>query len=106
MLLENNTALVTGAGRGLGRLTALALAGEGASVILLGRKKEELLSVMEEITGTGGNADILVCDLSDEEQIFSAGETTREDHRRTPPVGPADQAQGTIPPHRCPHARR
>jgi len=75
MLLENKIALVTGAGRGLGKDTAYVLAQEGALVILLGRSEESLLKVKDGISKDGGKADIIQCDLSDDTQILSATES-------------------------------
>lgn len=72
MLLENKIALITGASRGIGRTAALALADEGALVVLLGRKEETLQRVKSEIESKGGEADAAVCDLSDEEQLVAA----------------------------------
>lgn len=72
MLLENKTALITGASRGIGRETALTLAGEGAAVILLARGEAELNKVKAEIETAGGKTDCVVCDLADENQVKAA----------------------------------
>lgn len=63
--LSGKRALVTGAGRGIGRACALALAGVGASVTLVSRTQSEIESVAETVRTQGGSADILVADLSD-----------------------------------------
>lgn len=63
MLLEGKTALVTGAGQGLGRAIALKLAGEGAVALLAGRHIETLEAVKKEIEDAGGRADCFVCDV-------------------------------------------
>lgn len=52
-LLSGRAILVTGAGQGLGRAVALACAGHGAIVVLLGRKQAKLESVYDEITALG-----------------------------------------------------
>jgi NAD(P)-dependent dehydrogenase (short-subunit alcohol dehydrogenase family) len=65
MDLENQTALVTGAGSGIGRATALLLAGHGASVVLVGRRLEKLEEVAKEIGAAGGNARTLAADLTE-----------------------------------------
>jgi len=57
-------ALVTGASRGIGRATALALAGEGARVLVhYGNSAPEARSVVDEIRAGGGNAEALQADL-------------------------------------------
>ena len=62
--LENKTALVTGASRGIGRATALALAEAGARVLVhYGRSKQEAESLVAEIQGKGGSADAISADL-------------------------------------------
>ena len=57
-------ALVTGAGQGIGRATALLLAGAGARVALLGRTSADLDAVAGEIHAAGGEADTFVADIS------------------------------------------
>lgn len=54
--LEGKVAWVTGAGSGIGEAAALALAREGAKVILTGRRKEPLEAVAARIKGAGGTA--------------------------------------------------
>ena len=54
--LDGKTALVTGAGRGIGRACAIALAQAGAEVWLTARTKSEIEAVAEEIRGAGGKA--------------------------------------------------
>lgn len=63
--LTGSTALVTGAGRGIGRSCALALAGAGAEVWLTARSKEELDAVATEIRHAGGTAHSAPCDVTD-----------------------------------------
>ena len=65
MNLKNKTALVTGASRGIGRATALALAAAGARVLVhYARSKEEAESVVSTIRAGGGQAESLGADLS------------------------------------------
>ncbi|HEX4784013.1 MAG TPA: SDR family oxidoreductase [Candidatus Sulfotelmatobacter sp.] len=62
--LQNKTALVTGASRGIGRATALALAEAGARVLIhYGRSKREAESIVAEIKTKGGRADAISADL-------------------------------------------
>jgi 3-oxoacyl-[acyl-carrier protein] reductase len=62
--LQNKTALVTGASRGIGRATALALAGAGANVLVhYGRSVQEAESVVAAIRSQGGRADAVSADL-------------------------------------------
>jgi 3-oxoacyl-[acyl-carrier protein] reductase len=63
-ILQNKTALVTGASRGIGRATALALAKAGSHVLVhYGRSRQEAESVVVEIRRKGGNADAVSADL-------------------------------------------
>lgn len=62
--LSGRTALVTGAGRGIGRAIAIQLANAGAQVALLGRTQEQLDETLETIRGSGGHATSLAADLS------------------------------------------
>jgi 3-oxoacyl-[acyl-carrier protein] reductase len=62
--LQNKTALVTGASRGIGRATALALARAGAHVLVhYGRSKQEAESLIAEIQTKGGRANAISADL-------------------------------------------
>lgn len=63
--LNNRVALVTGAGRGIGRAIGLALANEGARVALSARSADELEAVRQDISRAGGEAHAFPADLSD-----------------------------------------
>lgn len=62
-------ALVTGAGKGIGRATAIKLAKNGANIAAVSRTKSDLESLKEEIEKIGGKCFIWVCDVSDVQQI-------------------------------------
>ncbi|MFD5785507.1 SDR family NAD(P)-dependent oxidoreductase [Streptomyces sp. NPDC127037] len=63
------TVLVTGAGSGLGRATALAFAAEGASVVVAGRTRASLDETVRLIETAGGTAAAVVADVTDSEQV-------------------------------------
>ena len=63
--LTGKLAWVTGAGSGIGEAGAVALAREGASVVLTGRRKGALEAVAERINaGSGGQAHVAAADVS------------------------------------------
>jgi NAD(P)-dependent dehydrogenase (short-subunit alcohol dehydrogenase family) len=64
MTIAGRTALVTGAGNGLGRAIAMHLAQAGARVVLVGRTPEKLSLVSDEIATAGGCAINVPCDTS------------------------------------------
>jgi NAD(P)-dependent dehydrogenase (short-subunit alcohol dehydrogenase family) len=63
--LDGRRALVTGAGRGIGRAAAAALAEAGAHVVLVSRTAAELEALAEAIRQAGGSAEPLVLDVAD-----------------------------------------
>lgn len=71
-LLQNKIALITGGGQGVGAGIALALAGEGATVALLGRTLATLEATCAEIHRRGGLAEAFVCDVMELEDVESA----------------------------------
>ena len=80
--LQGKIAFVTGAGSGIGEATALRFAEEGATVVLCGRRVEPLQGVQEKIHSAGGQAEIAVADVSDEQAYVAALEATAQRHGR------------------------
>lgn len=64
MKLERKVAVVTGAGRGLGRATALALAHEGARITVMSRSLDELKTLAGQIEDSGGRCLVFQGDVS------------------------------------------
>jgi len=71
MDLNNSVAVVTGAGRGIGRVIAITLADEGATVVLAARSEGELSAVAGEIAAGGGKAVVMCVDVCCEDSIKS-----------------------------------
>jgi short-subunit dehydrogenase len=67
--LAGKVSLVTGASRGIGRATALALAKKGSRVALVARNLEKLNEVAEEVRALHGEAIVFPADVSDQNQI-------------------------------------
>jgi NAD(P)-dependent dehydrogenase (short-subunit alcohol dehydrogenase family) len=63
--LDGKTALVTGAGRGIGRAVAVALAAAGAELILVSRTRSQLDEVARAIAASGGKALVMPFDVTD-----------------------------------------
>jgi len=68
-------AIVTGAGRGIGRATALALAEQGADVVLAARTQEQLDTVADEVHALGRKAVVVATDLSDTSNLAGLVDT-------------------------------
>jgi NAD(P)-dependent dehydrogenase (short-subunit alcohol dehydrogenase family) len=80
--MEGKTVIITGAGSGIGRVSALALARKGATVVLNARTEERLKPVQDEITKAGGKAEILPADLSSMQSVRDAVAKFRATHDR------------------------
>src|ERR1700685_412669 len=76
--LQNKTALVTGASRGIGRASALALSEAGAHVLVhYGRSVKEAESLVAEIRSKGGHADAISADLGTPDGATSLAKQVR-----------------------------
>ncbi|HLB74799.1 MAG TPA: SDR family oxidoreductase [Sedimentisphaerales bacterium] len=78
--LIGKVALVTGASRGIGRAISVALGDEGATVVLAARAVEKLEGTAEQVGKAGGQAQIVVTDLTDEDSIKNLVEVVRENY--------------------------
>lgn len=82
--LSAKVALVTGASSGIGRRQSLALSQAGASVVLLGRRQDQLEAAVAEIVAMPGKAAAISADLTDRSQIADIAKQAAE------PFGPID----------------
>lgn len=77
--LAEKVAIVTGASRGIGRATSIALGAEGATVILSGRDEEALNDTAERVVEAGGHAAIVPAELTKEASIRNLVVVTAKD---------------------------
>src|SRR5262245_24785079 len=76
--LRDKVVLITGGSSGIGRATALRLAGFGARLAVAARTREALEKVADEVRGLGAEALALPTDVTDSEQCRQAVESTVE----------------------------
>jgi NADP-dependent 3-hydroxy acid dehydrogenase YdfG len=77
--LDGTVALVTGASSGIGEATAMALASQGAAVVVAARRKDRLDALVKEINGAGGTALAIECDVTIQDQALElVAATVRE----------------------------
>src|SRR5215510_12310103 len=81
-LLADKIALVTGASRGIGHATALALARAGAHVVAVARTVGGLEELDDAIRAAGGSATLVPLDLKDYEGIARLGAALNDRYRR------------------------
>ena len=77
--LKGKTALITGAGRGIGRATAIALAQEGVNIGLVGKTMENLEKVASELNEYGIDVSAAAADVADLESVNHAVEHIKSD---------------------------
>lgn len=70
--LDGRTAIVTGAGSGIGQAIALAFAAHGASIHVLDLNEKSAEETRRQIVQNGGTASALTCDVTDQSQVKSA----------------------------------
>jgi 3-oxoacyl-[acyl-carrier protein] reductase len=76
--LSGQSAIVTGASRGLGKAIALALAAAGAKVACVARSVERLKETAEAIRAAGGTAEVFECDVTDAASVEQVVEAVTE----------------------------
>jgi NAD(P)-dependent dehydrogenase (short-subunit alcohol dehydrogenase family) len=80
--LEGKTAIITGAGRGIGRAIARAFAAEGATVVLAARSRADLAAVAAEVREAGGRALAVPTDVTQDAAVEALVEQTLTDTGR------------------------
>ena len=79
---DQKISIVTGAGTGVGKSASLALADEGWTIVLAGRRKDPIEAVANEIKSRGGNASVIVTDTSDTKSVKGLFEETKRSFGR------------------------
>ena len=74
MEFKGKTALITGSSGGIGKEIAIALAKEGADLILASRNMPKLEAVKKEIENLGQRAMVVQCDVADDNSVFDMKE--------------------------------
>jgi 3-oxoacyl-[acyl-carrier protein] reductase len=82
MRLKDKITLITGASRGIGRASALALSREGCTIVGAARTKKDLDSLCAEIEKAGGKATGIVTDVTDSAQVAACVKQSVDAHGR------------------------
>ena len=93
--LDDRVAVVTGAGRGIGAATALALAEAGADVVLSARTEEQLQEVAGQVEALGRRAVVVAADLNDLDAVAALADTAAAELGRLDVV--VNNVGGTMP---------
>ena len=80
--LKNRLAVITGASSGIGKVIALTLAGQGAEVCLVARRRKALEAVAEQVHASGGRGHVCRADLTSDEDIFELAQKIQRDFGR------------------------
>jgi 7-alpha-hydroxysteroid dehydrogenase len=93
--LDGQVAVVTGAGRGIGAASAIALAEAGADVLIAARTEEQLKETAAQIEAAGRQAHFVVADLNEADQITALAQTAKDVFGRLDIV--VNNVGGTMP---------
>ena len=93
--LDGRVAIVTGAGRGIGAASAVALAEAGADVVVSARTEEQLKETARQVEAAGRQAHIVVADLNEIDQVRALAAAAKEAFGRLDVV--VNNVGGTMP---------
>lgn len=82
MTLNNKVCLLTGGGSGIGRATAIKMAKEGATIVVVGRTQSKIDETVSTIQKNGGNASGYTTDVSDQKSVDTLVSTVIREHSK------------------------